>query len=90
MYFILNRAVFKGQWMLVFNRFIATGGKLQRQVKMQEICRTVWMMDPENILWDVCLHNVLPCKGHLQIKSMKMLMLLKPILAEPQDSVWSN
>lgn len=90
MYFTLNKAVFKGQWMLVFNRFIATGGKLQRQVKMQEICRRVWMMDPENILWDVCLRNVLPCKGHLQIKGMKMLMLLKSVLAEPQDSMWPN
>lgn len=90
MCFILNRASFKGQSMLVFNRFIATGGKLQRQVKTQEICSTVWIMDPENILWDVCLHNVLPCKGHLQMKSMKMLMLLKTLLAEPQDSVWPN
>lgn len=50
MYFILNREVFKGQRMLVFSKFIGTGGKLQRQVKMQEICSTVWMMDPENIL----------------------------------------
>lgn len=50
MCFILNRASFKGQSMLVFNRFIATGGKLQRQVKTQEICSTVWIMDPENIL----------------------------------------
>lgn len=90
MYSILNRTVFKGQWMLVFNRFIATGGKPQRQVKMQEICSTVWMMDPENIFWDVCLHNVLPCKGHLQIKSIKMLMLLKSVLAEPQDSMRPN
>lgn len=90
MYFILNTAIFKGQCMFVCNNFIATAGKLHRQVKIQEICNTVWMMDPENILWDVCLHNVLPCKGDLQIKSMKMLMLLKTVLAESQDSMWPN
>lgn len=90
MYFILNRAVFKGQWMLVFNRFITTGGKLHRQVKMQEICSTVWMTDPENILWDVCLYNVLPCKGHLQMKSMENADAPPTVLAEPQDSASPN
>lgn len=58
-------------------------GWTEKEVKMQEIYSTVRKKDPENSsFWDVCLHNVLLSRGYLQIKSMKMLILLKTVLAE--------
>lgn len=58
-------------------------GCIEKEVKMQEMCSTVQKKDSENsFFWDVCLHNVLLFRGHLQIKSMKMLMLLKTVLVE--------